>query len=420
MKEERFCEFRRRKRKRQRKAKGKSFFKRPREPKIKSFFEEQRKRIGRRRFEDQRVEEVNECQPFSEIPSALLCEILGRLPIKACLTCKLVCKEWYHVVIGPEFSSFRRHRTSSRFSILLYDSSGADVGHNFNLIELEKRFDFNVKGKRFVGVADFFRFKQKIDRSSKIWHLKSHCNGVVCFARGKVDFFVCHLLAGQCVKLQNLDQVRNLSLYIPRCQLGCCPVSGQFKVLLLFWDAKMKIQLAKIQTLGDGEWRSVGYAPLKIMMDGCLLNGSSHWPDHSYIWSFDFGKEEFSQISLPNDVNNGSHKKANRNLSAFNSCLCLSCSPRDSSRGEIDIWVMQEYGVKESWVKQFVIVGGSWSVPVMQLDKGMILVRTGDNLYVYDPQTKLSDAVEFQQNGALSCGDNVVLSVGFDVSFSRF
>ncbi|VFQ87310.1 unnamed protein product [Cuscuta campestris] len=182
----------------------------------------------------------------------------------------------------------------------------------------------------------------------------------------------------------------------------------------------MKTQLAKIQTLGDCEWRSAGYAPLKIMMDGCFLNGSSHWPDHSYIWSFDFGKEVFSLISLPNDVNNGSYKKMDKNLSAFNSCLCLSCSPTGYTRGEIDIWIMQKYGVKESWVKQFVIVGGSWSVPVMQLDKGMILVRTGDNLYVYDPQTKLSDAVEFKHNRLLSCGDNAVLFVGFDVSFLRF
>ncbi|VFQ91645.1 unnamed protein product, partial [Cuscuta campestris] len=80
-------------------------------------------------------------QPCSKLPSSMVWEILGRLPIKTCLACKLVCKEWYHIIVNPEFSSFRRHCNASRFTILFYDHLVGGGGMVFNLVELEKSMD---------------------------------------------------------------------------------------------------------------------------------------------------------------------------------------------------------------------------------------------------------------------------------------
>ncbi|VFQ87313.1 unnamed protein product [Cuscuta campestris] len=259
---------------------------------------------------------VKQHQPFPEIPSALLWEILGRLPIKTCLTCKLVCKEWYHAIASPDFSSFLCRFMAPQLNVLFCCYSGATVRSTFNLIGLEKG--------------------------------------------------------------SNVDD------------------TGQFKVLVLLWDVERKIQLAKIQTLGDGEWRSVGNSPLKIVRGGCFLNGSSHWRDDKCIWSFHFGEERFSPtpIPFPDDVISEAYKKKSKILCVFNYCLCLRCSSCVVG-DEIDVWIMKEYGVKESWVRQFVIVNDPWSVPLMHMDEGKILAESGNKLYLYDPQTRVAKTMNF-------------------------
>ncbi|VFQ87314.1 unnamed protein product [Cuscuta campestris] len=260
-----------------------------------------------------------------------------------------------------------------------------------------------------------------------MWYLMSLCNEVVCFQSDAWDdYFIVNFFSGQLVKLQNMHQVVSESLYELGCEVGCCPVSGQFKVLFLFRDDTNKT-MAKIQTLGNGEWRSVGNAPVSVLYeDNCFLNGSSHWRGDNCVWSFHFGKEEFSQIPLPDDIISAAHKKK-KQLNAFGTCLCLgifdSCLCLSGFIGSVSvgvhIWVMKEYGVKESWVKQIAVVNDNiWSVPVVQLDKGKLLVTYGHGLYLYDPRTKLSKRVKLERNEPDCCFSTVVASG--DAKFLRF
>ncbi|VFQ87311.1 unnamed protein product [Cuscuta campestris] len=318
------------------------------------------------------MKKVEQYQPFSESPSVIWWEILGRVPIKTCLTCKLVCKQWYHIIVSPEFPSFRSHCNASRFTILFYNGLGGGKRLIFNLVELEKTLDVNDLGNCIVHVDDPICFEPKIDTSGEIWSLKYHCDGGVCFRSGLNEFFVCCLLTGQCVNLnlQNLPELTKKSFIIFRCEVGFCPVTSQFKVLLFLWDAENKIQVTKIQTLGNGEWRSVGSAPLRKrnLVNGCFLNGSNHWCGPTCIWSFNFEKEEFLQIPFPDDIISSTNVKK---LSVLDSCLCLGCFSRSrnqSDRVEMEVWIMKEYGVKESWVRQFVILADEWSVPLVQMD----------------------------------------------------
>ncbi|VFR01244.1 unnamed protein product [Cuscuta campestris] len=349
---------------------------------------------------------VKEYQPFLEMPSSLLWEILGRVPIKTCLACKLVCKEWYRNVISPEFSSFRRHCIPSRFTIVFHEDRGC--GPTFNFVEIEKTLDVDASGNCTLGIHDQMMVDPKIGSNGKYWYVRSHCNGV-CFLSTKNDNFICNLLTGQHVYLQNQ--------YFCGSELGYCPVLGQFKLLILLWDKRKKFQFAKIQTLGNGEWKSLGNAPLNIMQAGCFLNGSSHWCGDNCIWFFHFGEEKFSQIPIPSpdfDVPK-TFKKKTKTLSIFDSCLCLSCFT-GSGCVKIDIWIMKEYGVKESWVRQLVIVHDAWSVPLMPMDNGKILIESGNQLYLYDLESHVSKRVNFNHNGY----QRVVLPVGFDARFSRF
>ncbi|VFQ87315.1 unnamed protein product [Cuscuta campestris] len=370
------------------------------------------------------MQNVKQHQPFSEIPSVILWEILGRVPIKTCLACKLVCKEWYHIVVTPEFSSFRLRCNASRFTTILFYNGWVSGGGgvDFHMVEFEKALDVDDSDND-VGVDDLSIIKvlQKFGAPGQRLHVSSQCNGVVCLENNNDDYFVCNLLTSQCVNVLNVHQLKK-QYEIISCELGCCPTSGQFKVLIMLWDTAKKIQLAKIQTLGNGEWRNVDNVPLRMLSGGgCYLNGSSHWCGRTYIWVFHFGTEMFMRMPIPDNITSANYTKQTKKLSVLDSCLCLRCfsqSP-DKSHGivEMDIWIMKKYGVKSSWVRQVVIVTKAMSVPMVHMDKGKILVRTGVKLNLYDPQTQVSKVVKYELNRVCSY---LVPFAAFDARFSRF
>ncbi|VFQ66212.1 unnamed protein product [Cuscuta campestris] len=363
------------------------------------------------------MKKVKEYQPFSEIPSVILWEILGRVPIKTCLTCKLVCKEWYDIVVGPEFSSFRRHCNASRFTLLFYNAWTGGGGIVFHLVELEKALNVDDSGNFIVGGDDLIKIRPKFDTPSQKFYVLSRCNGAVCFGSIRDEYFVCNLLSGQCVNVQNLHELKqHRSYHSMGCELGCCPVTGRFKVLMFICDLLGKIELTMIQTLGNGEWKSVGNAPLKNLRDGCFLNGSSHWCGRAYIWSFHFGEEKFLRIPIPNDIVTTAYDKRKKKVIVLDSCLCLGCFSQRNGSVTMDVWIMKEYGVKESWVKQFVIVTNELCVPIVQLDKGKILLMNGFILYLYDTQTRVSEVGKFEFN---EFSYAMMPLAGFDASFLR-
>ncbi|VFQ66222.1 unnamed protein product [Cuscuta campestris] len=267
-----------------------------------------------------KMNEVKRYRPFSEIPSALLWEILIRVPIKTCLACKLVCKEWYHIVKSSEFSSLHRRFNASEFAILLYNDSGGGGGGSgttFILVELKKALDVDDSGDCVVGVGDLIRVQPNIATprgTCGTWYLRSHCDGAICLETVTSEYVVCHLLTRRSVNVQNLHELKKPPCVIKHCELGRCPVTAQFKVLMFLYDTVYEILVAKIQTLGNGEWRIVGNVPFNHMSDGCFLNGSSHWRGPTCIWSFHFGKEEFLQIPLPDDIiRRAPHRNNNNN-----------------------------------------------------------------------------------------------------------
>ncbi|VFQ89834.1 unnamed protein product [Cuscuta campestris] len=361
---------------------------------------------------------ANELQPLSEIPSPLLWEILSRVPVKTCLTtCKLVCKEWYRIMNSPEFSSFRCHCGASRFNLLFYNDWSARKNLVFSLVEIGKALDLDDLGRCIVGVDHFIKGEPIVEYG--LWYTKSHCNGVVCFANTK-DYSVCNLVTGQSVKLQNLHELNSESCSLSGCELGFCPVSGKFKVLMILMHKAEKVFLAKIQTVGNGEWRTVENVPLKHLGGRYIWNGCSHWHGDNCIWSFEFGKEKFLRVPYPDDVMTKAYQKKNKMLSTFDSCLCLSCSNLDNVASvEIDIWIMKEHGVKDSWVKQFVIVSDPWCVPLVRMGERKILVTSRCQLYLYDPLTHDKMRVTFERNGTRIDAPRLppILLVA---SFSRF
>ncbi|CAO2838162.1 unnamed protein product [Amaranthus hypochondriacus] len=317
---------------------------------------------------------------FEEIPSSIISDILSRLPIKACLKCKMVCKEWYHITMSPEFAELRHARDS--YSTLFFYGKFHNWTTNFLLLDLDNASNVDELGNISVGVDLMIGFKSEFNLPNRKLHLVNQCNGAVCLKAPEMwsPFIVSNPLTGQfLIVKQSQKPYHSLQGY----GLGYCPVSCKFKILRILMT-KCKY-VADIQTLGTNEWRSLGDAQVSKEKIGAFLHGSLHWyssKDHC-IWSFHFGNEQFVHIPAPVEIT----RCSSIDVTVFDSYLCYSCVSKDGFQR--DVWLMKEYGVEDSWVKQFVLEKSEFGllyVPLLRIGSGEILVsfRGRCNLLAYD------------------------------------
>ncbi|KAH7842283.1 hypothetical protein Vadar_003558 [Vaccinium darrowii] len=160
---------------------------------------------------------------------------------------------------------------------------------------------------------------------------------------------------------------------------------------------------AKIYTLGEGPWRNLGRVPFVLDNHSfyASLNGAFHWltfdprsPD--FIRCFDFDNEQLRVVDGPPEF--GIQKKKCLNHYCTDVSLGVlrgSLSICDiSSQSCVDIWMMKDYGITESWTKEFVIEngfcrGGRLDIlePTVILDSGEILMLVNrKSLVQYNPK----------------------------------
>jgi F-box interacting protein len=90
---------------------------------------------------------------------------------------------------------------------------------------------------------------------------------------------------------------------------------------------------------------------------GMLASGALHWLVNpkaesdrtNLILAFDLGVEEYRLVPQPDFYD----KNSSMNVGVLGGCLTIHCN---RYRHRLDVWVMKEYGVKESWTKLFSVM----------------------------------------------------------------
>lgn len=137
------------------------------------------------------------------------------------------------------------------------------------------------------------------------------------------------------------------------------------------------------------------------------VSGAIHWlcedlsptsvdPKSRIIVSFDLFEEKFHQVSKPEIKINESCK-----ISVLGECLAITGDfSKHHGRHEVHIWVLKEYGVKESWTKEYVI-GERFGrlYPLLLLNSGNIVMSDeSKTVCCYDPKRDSSEVyVELDQ-----------------------
>ncbi|KAK9096005.1 hypothetical protein Sjap_021502 [Stephania japonica] len=120
-------------------------------------------------------------------------------------------------------------------------------------------------------------------------------------------------------------------------------------------ELQQEVSEVKVLTLGTNTWRELYHVPYNVgSAPGKLINGALHWIDvyRNQLICFNIEEEEVKEMAKPVYMTN--NKVRNIRVFELGGCLALVC--RSTKKGsDIEVWVMKEYGLENSWTKMFSI-----------------------------------------------------------------
>ncbi|KEH41859.1 putative F-box domain, leucine-rich repeat domain, L domain-containing protein [Medicago truncatula] len=285
----------------------------------------------------------------------LVTEILCRLPAKFLVQFGCVCKSWNSLISKDlEFAkkylrmstTKRKHlvtctwiRSKDEFSMMSYPLDSLQL-HSI-----------------FTSEPTLLEYYSPIPPDSYKTVVAS-CDGLLCMSINNRHAVLYNPSIRKLKKLPSLDIPPHIFGYTTFA-FGYDPFIDNYKVVSAFshycesdgtWVFKTHVN---VYTLGIPSWRRIQDFPSMTPngKSGIIVSGTVNWFASSNvpgnlsraIVSLDLGKECYQEISEPNYDG----MPVYFTLGMIRDCLCI-CSHSNSFN---DVWLMKEYGSKESWIK---------------------------------------------------------------------
>ncbi|GAB2279716.1 hypothetical protein Dimus_014356 [Dionaea muscipula] len=326
-------------------------------------------------------------------PPELCAEVLLRLPARALLKFRCVCKSWRSLIDSPNFASDH----------LIHYKQNAEA-HQILLLEVEDR---NFKSQRWL-VRDSVTFRANMSLFPIFvdsW-VGGYVNGLLLLCSFAYGIVLWNPSLGQWLRLRGLASCSCRQMDFVETGLGFDQSSNDYKVVAFvypFTDSESVLSsrrcskrpprfhrdravFVEVYSLRSRSWRRIRDGAPYFYCKGpsVFLGVAIHWigfdmkvaagkwrKDHQ-ILSFNVTSEVFDYIQLPHcdhDI-----EPAETSLVVFDGCLTLL----DSFLGHCSIWVMEEYGAVESWTRRYVIDFG-FVTTLLHLSGNGELLFVGEN-----------------------------------------
>ncbi|XP_060180332.1 F-box protein CPR1-like [Lycium barbarum] len=292
----------------------------------------------------------------------LITETLLRLPVKPLLKFKSVSKSWLSLISSPEF--IKRHLSLS--------ANNKDYNHHRVMLMVVPPEgdlkDYSLRSLLYDSVVvEASDMNYPVERSNAFLYIVGSINRLICFAEStklllwnpSIRKFK-KLPDFRTEKMRGLNNVNSV-IY----GFGYDEIHDDYKVVSCMFSSYDKFCPAevKIYSLKSDSWRSIHSLQGGVYFRelGKFVNGKLHWAtidDHHLdkgcnIISIDLACEKLGAVELP------CYGEGNSALSlgVFESNLSMVCTdPRTHlDVCVVEVWVMKEYDVKESWTKMFTI-----------------------------------------------------------------
>ncbi|KAL9365871.1 hypothetical protein Peur_043744 [Populus x canadensis] len=346
------------------------------------------------------------------IPEDVVMSILLKLPIKSILRFRCVSKSCNSLITSPYF--IKKHFAKAKQLILRAGKPVASVSLHLDNDSLDRCLQL-----------DFCQ--------PNAFKVNGSCNGVVCLSgiHPKLD-------ASGSVILWNPSIRKTLHLPPPRSYariattllgIGYDPRTDDYKVarIVRLGSSAERPFVFQSYSLNSGSWNeNVDFFSRSLENEEALrditlyrhdnqaiVNGAIHWllyrkgkinieryinsplplPGHNKVFalSFNLSNESFGEIMLPECFDDRRKAVTDRSFSVFKDSLSvnvINCGLY-SGRCLCEIWVMNQYDVRESWAIKYQIEMLHIARPVVHRSNGEILIAgySWSRLVSFDPQT---------------------------------
>ncbi|XP_052171332.1 F-box protein At3g07870-like [Diospyros lotus] len=327
------------------------------------------------------------------LPQELLVEIFKRLPVKSLLRLRSVSKSWCSLISSREFITLHMNYSvnNTRMLVCYYPSERYALHYDNDAFELHSEVEFPFR------------------MPNSYYRIVGSCNGLVCVGYNLVfysnDLFLWNPSIRKIVTLPTPGiTFKSHGACMLVLGFGFDSKSNDYKVVRIVYlqgrnglnKVPPEVELYELST---GTWRGISAVIPPYQMYNCSLqanvNGAVHWiASHvtkiaglgSFILAFDLSDEVFKEMRLPSTL---VHEcPVAMSIAACGELLSLFHYHRSSSSNRCcSVWVMQKYGMDNSWTKLFNVelLQGVSAVLGSRKNGELLVVTSDDKLVSYDP-----------------------------------
>ncbi|PIA50092.1 hypothetical protein AQUCO_01300671v1 [Aquilegia coerulea] len=200
-----------------------------------------------------------------------------------------------------------------------------------------------------------------LDLPNKRFQIIGSSNGLMCLSRPPINksIYVVNPVTRETLKLKRSLEFSKMS-ESSLCGFAYDNIANTYKVFRTWTKKKQPRTRLEIYTLGTCKWRRKKDIHIHFsapwISSQVLLNGALHWlPCHNgdrremqtLIVALDINSEKCRTFEVPPPDNWLEY----RGLSLLGDALSVT----DYYMGNIELWVMKKYGLKESWCREYVL-----------------------------------------------------------------
>ena len=308
---------------------------------------------------------------LNDLPEDVLMNILARFPVKSLLQFKCVCKPWYAVIKDPIFITKHVNQSALR---------------NNGYLAITRRGG-NFLGKCSISLISYENFHEVItitlpykEDGVALFQIVGSCNGILCMNVSKLGNtnFLFNPATSELKELPKPDDLFDefISLQFGDVDpydldeliglgFGYDAKSNDYKLVRISYSKMVGGKVyseVDVYSLSTNSWRRkdklVHGTVVKNSFSEALINGALHWRGattvvRNLIISFGLRDEMSHYIELP-EINLDGNEIYEWFPFVRKELLAIVISSGEYQR-TFNIWVMNEYGIKETWNKQLTV-----------------------------------------------------------------
>ncbi|KAA8524836.1 hypothetical protein F0562_011259 [Nyssa sinensis] len=324
----------------------------PQVPPFKTVLELVRKRVMDLACEQQskklkcKLEDVQPRDGMKNLPRDIALDILSRLPITSLLQFRFVCRSWRFLSQDPDLVKLHFSRTAKNNPCLIFHCD-YPIRNQLYFVDFSDQDDNQTVRK----------IDTPICAAMPEFYVVGSCNGLLCLYNSLYNdpVYIYNPFTRDYKRLpESRLQFQEKEVLFG---FGFHPNSREYKVVKIVYSSRSwRRSRSEVQIFSLGSsttWRSIGKVVYRLERSEALVNGRLHWVTRPVrlrrIVSFDLADEKFEEVPKPSC---GGLNRCNYHLAVLGGCLSavVYCN-----YGKLEIWVMKDYNVKESWVKEFKI-----------------------------------------------------------------